>query len=364
MRFSELRVVTLFLVGVFATAMCPTQVWFGVPAKAAAQDGMGASQAKAAKAVSGDPFGDSEKSAVRNARPKSAKSNDRTKTADNSKSKMAIASSLSDSTMADDKIREKLSAPCDLDFDESTWTEIREFLESGLRVNIILTTSASDDALTEDETFTARLSGITYASALRIMLAPKNATYVIDGGAIKIISLDEAYDEQWFSRRMIDVSETLQLIRVAEQDRIGKPKPGSPKTERRLQPRGGGSGMSGGGVFAIQMTGDDSTEQAEPAVEAKEIKKLADAILEAVLHSQPKVELVPTLVTAESILIDAIAETNPNVGKNGCVGGGDDCITCVSGILIINGPEEVNERVESFIEDLTFNMKAAAEKRR
>ena len=61
--------------------------------------------------------------------------------------------------------------------------------------------------LSEDETFTSNLSGITFSNALRTMLAFKNATYCIDGGVIKIISLDEEYDEKWFARRMIDVSE-------------------------------------------------------------------------------------------------------------------------------------------------------------
>ena len=227
-------------------------------------------------------------------------------------------------------------------------------MRSELGVNIILTNSANEDQLTEDETFTSNLSGITYSSALRTILAGKNATYCIHGGAIELISLDEAYDEKWCARRMIDVSETLELIRVAESKRIGKPEPGSISVDARGQ---------GGGVFAIQFGGSTTTKPkptSKPLAKAKEtneLKQLADAILQAVKNAQPKAQRTVKLVTAESILIDAIQETVFGEYSD------NFSITCVGGVLITKAPEEINDQVESFVEDLTFGMKAAAKNR-
>jgi len=193
------------------------------------------------------------------------------------------------------------------------------------------------------------------------MLSFKNATYVVKDGAIQLISLDEVDDERWFSRRMIDVSEILELIQVVDRERIGKPKPGSPIVERRLQ-------YGGGGVFAIQSTGGGkfggTGQAAKPTDETKSIKQLADAIVKSVRHSQPSVQLVPTLVTSESILIDAISgAVSEETWSNGS-GRGQATITCVGGVLIVNAPEAVNDKVESFVEDLTFIMKAVADKKR
>ena len=339
MRFSTCRMASLFLIVLFATAICPEQVWFVVPATAVAQD----NPFNETDAVIDDSLGASAKTVTPNSSSPNADSNAQ----EYSKSESVRSPGLSTTTLADDAIRQKLSKYCDFDFDEASFINVKAYLEKQLGVNIVLTSSASDDALTKDESFTSQLSGITFANALRIILANKNATYVVTDGAIQLISLDESNDSWWCARRMFIVSEALELIRVAERDRIGKAKPGSPMAERRLNLRGGG------GVFAIQTT---ETDLKDSPVEAQQIKKLADAITQAVLHSQPQVQLVPTLVTAESILIDAIK-------KDAAVGGWCDTewsITCVGGVLITNLPETVGNQVESFVEDLTFNMKKAA----
>ena len=207
MRLSAFRTASLFLMVLFAMAICPEQIWFGAPAKAAAQ------------ANSDDPFGDESPTVLRKSRQVPRQANSRTKI-------VASSPSPATTTLVDDKIRENLANPCDFNYNEMPFEGIRESLEERYGVNIVLTASASEDALTEDETFSSKLSGISLASGLRILLADKNATYVIQDGVIKIISLDEAHDEKWFARRMIDVSETLKLIRIAEKNRIGKPQSG------------------------------------------------------------------------------------------------------------------------------------------
>ena len=349
MRVVNLRLVGLFLFGMFAMAICPQKVWLGVPATANAQE---ISNAQA------DPFGDEDtfgfSSPARRTvtrRTPVASQDDLLGGADKT-SKKVTSNSPSIATRVNDEIREKLATKCAFDFDDTPYSDFAEQLESLLSVNIVLTSSASDDALSEDEPITSKLSGISHANALRIILASKNATYVVRDEVIQIISLDEANDEWWFSRGMLDATETLAMIRDTERDRIGKPKPGSPIAERRLY-----SGNGGGGVFALQGV---QTPRAVPDDESREIKQLADAIVRAVLDSQPEVKLVPTLVTAESILLDAITKAVDS--ENWSSQSGQASITSVGGILIVNGPEEVIEKVDSFVRDLTFSMKAATAK--
>ena len=117
-------------------------------------------------------------------------------------------------------------------------------------------------------------------------------------------------------------------------------------------------------MFAIQTGGfgggkfGGGTESAKPADKNKEIKQLADAIVQAVKDAQPKAKRTVKLASAESILIDAISETVSTLSSDY-----GTSLTCVGGVLIVKAPEAVNEKVESFVEDLTFSMKAAAEKR-
>ena len=355
MRVVNLRVVGLFLFGMFAMAICPEKVRWGVPATANAQGNPNAQGDPNAQA---DPFGDEDNYGISS--PARRTVTRRTPVAsqgdllggEDMTSKKVTSNSPSNATRVNDKIREKLATKCSFDYADTPFSDVAEELENLLSVNIVLTSSASDDALTEDEPVTSKLSGVSHANALRIILASKNATYVVRDGVIQIISLDEANDAWWFSRGMFDASETLAMIRDTEHDRIGKPTPGSPIAERRLH-----SGNRGGGVFALQGA---QTPRAVPDDESKEIKQLADAIVRAVLDSQPEVELVPTLVTAESILLDAITKAVDS--DNWRSQSGQASITCVGGILIVNGPEEVIEKVDSFVRDLTFSMKAATAK--
>jgi hypothetical protein len=61
------------------------------------------------------------------------------------------------------------------------------------------------------------------------------------------------------------------------------------------------------------------------------------------------------------MLLDAIVDS---VAVDDWVdAGGYSSITCVGGILIVNASEAVSEEVQNFVEELTFNLKTAVEKR-
>ncbi len=125
----------------------------------------------------------------------------------------------------EEKILRALEEPADFNFDERPWNEVEELLETTYGINIVLTTSASDDSLTEDEPITENLTGIRLKNALRIMLEKKNATYVVKDEVLKIISLDDAEDVKWFVTNVYNVGDLV-----------------APR-----QSRGGGGGGFGGG---------------------------------------------------------------------------------------------------------------------
>ena len=128
----------------------------------------------------------------------------------------------------EEKILRALEEPADLNYDERPWNEIEEELETTYGINIVLTTSASDDSLGEDEPITENLTGIRFKNALRIMLEKYNATFVVKDEVLKIISLDDAQDVKWFVTNVYNVGDL-----VAPRQSFG----------------GGGLGGGGGGGF-------------------------------------------------------------------------------------------------------------------
>lgn len=97
----------------------------------------------------------------------------------------------------DEAILEALEQPAEMNYEDTSWTEVEEELEAKYKINIVLTASARDDSLTEDEPITANFNGIRFKNALRLLLAEKNATYVVKDEVLMIISIDDKYAEQY-----------------------------------------------------------------------------------------------------------------------------------------------------------------------
>jgi hypothetical protein len=210
MRFATLCTAAAFLIGIFSMAMWPQEARFGVPASTIAQEDSPADPLESGDNPFGgdaDPFGPNHS------------------TVNSSTAKSSVAATASAKSV-NEGIREKLLATCEVAFDETAYSDFEAFLEKELGINVILTTSAKEDSLTEDEVLSGILSGVSYSSMLRILLVDKNATYCVKDGVLKIISLDVESESRFQVRKMIDVSETLSIIRKAERDRIGKPMQG------------------------------------------------------------------------------------------------------------------------------------------
>ena len=92
----------------------------------------------------------------------------------------------------DERILRALEQPANFDYDEVEWTDVEQDLESKFRINIVLTQSARDDSLDEDEPVTSTLRGIRLKNALRLMLKEKNATFIVKDEVLQIVSIDDA----------------------------------------------------------------------------------------------------------------------------------------------------------------------------
>lgn len=203
-----------------------------------------------------------------------------------------------------DLIRKKLSEPINCVYEDAPWNEIEEELEKNFGFNIILTPSARDDSLTEDEPITSDLSGIPLGNALRIMLKNKNATYIVKGGVLQIISMDDEDDPDNFTISMINVRKLLEAISALEEERIGKP---------RIRPQTNAP------------------------------------------KSQPHANQATELVTAESLLIDVVQTTYRN---DEWLESGQGIVTIkiIGGFAIVNSNESFSDGLKAFLEELADNL--------
>ena len=108
-------------------------------------------------------------------------------------------------TLSSQQLRDILKTKTDLEYKEIPFADVVRGLEDAYGFNIVFDQSAIDDSLTDEELVTFRFKDISLANALLLILRNFNATYVVQDGVIKIISLDNAEDPFFFSKRMINV---------------------------------------------------------------------------------------------------------------------------------------------------------------
>ena len=204
-----------FLVVVLTMAMWPQDVRFGSPSKAIAQQ----SDNSGDPFGNADPFGSSDGNSDNpfdNPLPPKRKSTFSAPTPKVKLSPLAPAPkgklTASDSTQRTQRTETALNQNVHFTFEDSPFSEIQQSLEAQMGLNLVLTQSAKDDALTADETITFEINGMPLGKALELMLAPYNATYVIDSGAVLFISLDEAEDKKWTRLKMFDCRELVKVL--------------------------------------------------------------------------------------------------------------------------------------------------------
>lgn len=240
-----------------------------------------------------------------------------------------------------DHIMKALDAPVDIEYDQTPFIDIMDEFRDRYRINVILDQSALDDSLTEDDQVTINVKGVRMRSALRLMLARMNSTYVIQDEVLLIISMDVADSPEFFSRKIINCSELLRKIEQAESKRIGTID--QVFALRQGQPNRG-SDFGGGGVFEIVdsksagLLGGDSDDETNEDEQAKE----------------DVTRYLVSKTTAESLLIDAIENSiSPDYWATT---NGDGGLSIIGGCLVIHQTEEVIENVEKFLVDLSKAM--------
>ena len=290
MRFMTFSIAGSFLVAVLTMAMWPQDARFGSPSKSVAQEN------------------DNPDAPAPKAKP-----------------------TASDSTQRTSQTEAALNQVIDLDFNQTEFIDVKEELENKTGLNFILTDSACDDGLSEDEPITFKITNMPLGKSLDLMLTAKNATYVIDSGAVLFISLDEADDERWFRVKMFDCRELVKAL------------PKSAPPVRLFRPRNhfGGSGIGGGvgGRKGGTQTGKSNTKN-QPAKKPPSESQLLDRKLQQIMkmleqeatRRQPQPSVEYTLET----LVRSMAGSETWGDGNGY---GSASLKVVNGILIVRNSE-------------------------
>ena len=295
MRFATLSVAGLFLVAVLVMAMWPENARFGAPDTTVAQE---TETSRGGGAVA----------------------------------PVAEGNNLSQTTRRNAEIRERLKGNVSMNFEETAFTEVMDFVAAEAEVNLVLSSTARDDSLSEDESITFSAVNLPLANCLRLMLVEHNATYIVKDGVVTVISLDVANDPVFHTRRIHDVSELLATINQLESHRIGEFTVGAPRPGKNLS-------RGGGGLFRIPQQGGGVGGKGAGALD---VADEPGGIPKPVYR-----------VTAEDLLVDTIKETVH--ADSWYDTNGDGTINVLGGLMIVNQTESANDEIAELLQDIAFN---------
>ncbi len=312
MRFATYSIAGSFVVAVFLMAMWPSNARFGSPDTTMAKQ-------------DGSDLGSTAGSIVKQ------------------KNKLR----QSDSTLRNAQTQETLNRDfAEFNFDDIPFQEVVGFLQDKHSLTIVLDQSARDDSLTMDEPLSFSIRDVPLKTALRLMLVEKNATYTVQDGVMRIISLDVAEDPEFFRRRIFDCRNLLAQIRISEKNRIG-----TPRNIDHYRSRSGGGGFGGGaggglggGVFNFaanlnQDTSDETNDESEANIGTK----------------QPAPYAIPVpLVTAESLLTNLVKNTVEADGWDET--NGDATLGIVGGLAVVIAPESTLDQINDLLQDLEYTL--------
>lgn len=334
MRFATFSIAGVFTLAIFLMAMWPNQARFGAPDRSVAQESNPFGEVQG---TGGDPFASEPKAEPRVKRTGSLSASALTAAERDLKAERALDKSIS------------------LQYDETPVQEIIEELSGVTGLNFLFHSSALDDGLPKDEPISVSLVDIPLATGLEMMLASKNATYVINCGVIMIISRDDAEDPRFQRIKMFDCKKLVAQL---------------PKISTGFAFQGGGIGgpvnggsAGGGGLFSVQASqvaaqgaSQGATPQNDPAatpvvnVEAMVLAK-AEALLakqrELLVAQKSKESADPTLLNIVFDMVDPESWVNMGGYANAEV---------VNGVLIVRQSEKGLRDVERLIIDLREKM--------
>ncbi len=232
---------------------------------------------------------------------------------------------------ANANIRKLLQKKVDFQFHQADIGRVIDFLSEELQCNVLVDRALEGD-FDKETLFSSNLNQMQLSNAIRLSLDPYNATYIVQHGVLKIISLDDECSPYFQSRHLIDVGNVLGLISENEKSRIGQP---FSRTEFGIGLSGKSVRGGGGGVFNIA---------AQPPL----AQRLAPANKKT---GKPDNEEPTEILTAELLLTHTITNIiEPDSWLR--TGSGEGEIACLGGILILNTSESVASDVKDFLLDL------------
>ncbi|MEZ6093927.1 MAG: hypothetical protein R3C03_06770 [Pirellulaceae bacterium] len=132
-------------------------------------------------------------------------------------------------------------------YEEVEFAEVIADVKDTFGIQIRVDHSAMEDELDIDTLISFSSSDLTLGTALQELLAPHNATYIVDDGYLKIISMDVAGDAVYHIQRTYDCKQIL----------AGIPTPSGSQEQQLTQ---GQSSAGGGGGLFNRSSGNSGAE--------------------------------------------------------------------------------------------------------
>ncbi len=249
------------------------------------------------------------------------------------------------------------------DLAEQSFSDVLEQLEKKTGLNFVLTSSAMDDSLSGKQPITFQINAMPLNKALALMLESHNAAYVINGGVVKIISLDDAMDPKWHRIKMFDCRKLLDSLPetspVASTNVVSG---GGAKVRGGTEDTGGGGNRAGGGMFAIQpmaprlpaLQSRSSVLRQDPVKNDSKLLEQKLGQLVAMVHAQAQAEKSQVKPSSEHTLLDLVTTMVSPDSWEQAMGAGK--IRLVNGILIVSQTESTLLEISSFLTDLKLNV--------
>ncbi|MDB2526702.1 STN domain-containing protein [Mariniblastus sp.] len=256
------------------------------------------------------------------------------------------------------------------DLAEQSFSDVLEQLEKKTGLNFVLTSSAMDDSLSGKQPITFQINAMPLNKALALMLESHNAAYVINGGVVKIISLDDAMDPKWHRIKMFDCRKLLDSLPetspVASTNAVSG---GGAKVRGGTEDTGGGGNRAGGGMFAIQPMAPQLPALQSPSLVLRQDparndsklleQKLGQLVALVQAQAQAGAEKSQVKPSSEHTLLDLVTTMVSPDSWEQAMGAGK--IRLVNGILIISQTESTLLEISSFLTDLKLNVLTSSE---
>ncbi len=310
MRFATFSIAATFLAAVLIMAMWPQPARFGAPSASVAQDTAADEIAVASAETESKP--DHKRRSV---------------------------------IWSNEDIDRKMQEPVELDYMESPFVEVMDEIRDEFGFNVRLDQTARDDSLDEETLITFNIQNARLSTALRLMLEERNATYMIQDGILRIISLDNSEDLHFFRRKMFDCRQLLENIDKHD-GTVGQPMEGF----------GGGGGKAGGGqaggVFNVvsEARQEETNPESGPSQPATQTESAQTDLVSALMFGS-----VGPVVTPQQIL-DRLVRTSVSPDSWDDVDG-EATLVIVGGIMIVTSSQRTLDEIEILLEELNRRLK-------